>query len=1085
MARRLSETFGRYQILRPLGEGGMGSVYLARDTQLDRLVALKVPRLGDDDQLAPHDLKRFLREARSAAALSHPNLCPIHDVGEIVGTPYLTMAYLEGRLLSDLVETGQPIAQRNAALIVRKLAQAVQEAHSRGVIHRDLKPSNVMITGRGEPVVMDFGLARRDQTVEARLTKPGTALGTPAYMSPEQIRGEPGTIGPASDIYALGVILYELVTGRLPFEGSVLAILGRILTEDPVPPSRFRPDLDPQLGAICLKAMAKKVEDRYATMSDLAAALTAHLRTTQKTPRAEPSPELEPGARASAGAGVDPLATVPPVSRFVRPEPQPPRSGRRLGMRVAVAAAVAMLLGAAVTFPVWRPLVLGKNGNERLRAVKRAPLGPTAEEQAAESGYRQQSNQIVELKKQAEAVGTEIESEAKKSPGTVAEQIAELWRLHSQPRDWLARAEKSLGSAQGLAEQRSFDQAGAELKLAEAEYRKPQQWRAHARQALESIEQTRAAVQKQIDRFPPDSARLLLSWPEVLANSVEDKLLEGDGAEGLAAARRLAEQLPEIDKLFALRQDAVAAAKAARESAQTEEFRGRYEAAGLRVQEADTALVKARLSDARRLYHAAEQDYREILTALNEHLAGLLARGKAELDAGRFTAAVERSQAVLKIRPGDAPAAPLARRAEIGGRLARVQEHDRSGEREEALAALAELRRLAPEDADVRAVVNKYVEAVLAKGKEELAAERFDQARQEFQRIFKLRPGDATAAQAIQHIEVDRPIARVKHLNRSRDRGQALAALDDLRRLAPDDLGVKSLRDSIYDSRRAITNSIGMKLELIPAGEILMGSLHDDKDAFDNEKPQHRVRITRAFYLSVTEVTRGQFRRFVDEVGYRTEAEKDGKGGWGWNEATKKFEQNPRYTWQAPGFEQTDKHPVVNVSWNDVHEFMKWLSRKEGRSYRLPTEAEWEYACRAGTTTKYSIGDDPETLAAVGNIADGTAKKKFPNWPAIAARDGYVYTAPVGQFRYNGFGLYDMHGNVWEWCSDGYAADYYKRSPVDDPPGGVGGASARVDRGGSWFYGPRFARSAFRRGSGLGYRGSTLGFRLARSQPGR
>ena len=113
------------------------------------------------------------------------------------------------------------------------------------------------------------------------------------------------------------------------------------------------------------------------------------------------------------------------------------------------------------------------------------------------------------------------------------------------------------------------------------------------------------------------------------------------------------------------------------------------------------------------------------------------------------------------------------------------------------------------------------------------------------------------------------------------------------------------------------------------------------------------MRITRPFYLGVTEVTRGQFRRFVDDAGYQTEAEKDGKGGCGWNEETKKFEQNPRYTWQNPGFEQTDEHPVVNVSWNDAQAFIGWLSRKEGKTYRLPTEAEWEYACRAGTTTRY------------------------------------------------------------------------------------------------------------------------------------
>jgi formylglycine-generating enzyme required for sulfatase activity len=291
---------------------------------------------------------------------------------------------------------------------------------------------------------------------------------------------------------------------------------------------------------------------------------------------------------------------------------------------------------------------------------------------------------------------------------------------------------------------------------------------------------------------------------------------------------------------------------------------------------------------------------------------------------------------------------------------------------------------------------------------------------------------------------------------------------------------------------REFTNSIGMKLILIPAGEFLMGSDSSDPDASDDEfldkaagrKEKHRVRITQPFYLGIHEVTRGQFRRFVGEAGYQTEAEKDGKGGYGWNEETKKFEQNPRYTWQSPGFEQTDEHPVVNVSWNDAVAFAAWLSRKEGNTYRLPTEAEWEYACRAGTTTRYSCGDDPEGLAAVGNIADGTAKAKYPDWTTIAARDGYIYTAPVGRFQPNQFGLYDMHGNVWESCSDGYAADYYKQSPVDDPPGAAG-AAPPVIRGGSWLINPRDCRSAHRVRSTPGYRSIHVGFRLARVQSSR
>jgi len=280
-----------------------------------------------------------------------------------------------------------------------------------------------------------------------------------------------------------------------------------------------------------------------------------------------------------------------------------------------------------------------------------------------------------------------------------------------------------------------------------------------------------------------------------------------------------------------------------------------------------------------------------------------------------------------------------------------------------------------------------------------------------------------------------------------------------------------------------VTTRVGqIKLKRIPAGKFLMGSPDGEGDT--DEHPQHEVRITRPFYLGVTEMTRGQFRFFVDETGYKTEAEKDGKGGSGWNEETKKFEQNPKFTWQNAGFVQTDEQPLVNVSWNDAQEFTTWLSQKEGKTYRLPTEAEWEYACRAGTKTAYSSGDDPESLAALANIADRTAKEKYPERTTIAARDGYVHTAPVGRFRANAFQLYDMHGNVWEWCQDGYDRAYYNHSTADDPRG-PSGASRRVFRGGSWSDDPRDCRSANRNGGGPASRGSHMGFRLAVDQSGR
>ncbi|HUT95606.1 MAG TPA: formylglycine-generating enzyme family protein [Thermoguttaceae bacterium] len=277
-----------------------------------------------------------------------------------------------------------------------------------------------------------------------------------------------------------------------------------------------------------------------------------------------------------------------------------------------------------------------------------------------------------------------------------------------------------------------------------------------------------------------------------------------------------------------------------------------------------------------------------------------------------------------------------------------------------------------------------------------------------------------------------------------------------------------------------ITNSIGMKLVLIPAGEFMMGSPDSDAQATDHEKPQHPVRITRPFYLGVHEVTVGQFCRFVEAAAYKTEAERHGEGGE-WNESEGKFKPwDPKYNWRNTEFEQTDVHPVVNVTWNVVVAFCEWLSRMEGHEYRLPTEAEWEYACRAGTTTRWCFGDETEGLVQVANVADAMVKAKFPGWRTISESDNHLFTAPVGSFRANAWGLYDMHGNVWEWCADWYDASYYRASAATDPKGPDSGVY-RVLRGGSWLSDPGLTRSAGRLWNSPGSRHLYAGFRLART----
>ena len=270
---------GRYEILSLLGRGGMGSVYLAHDTQLDRKVGLKVPKFEDNGD--PKLFARFYREARSAANVSHPNLCPVYDVGEIDGVHFIAMAYVQGHPLSKYIQSGVDLNQKSIAKLIRMIAVAMDEAHQCGIIHRDLKPANIMLNQRKEPIVMDFGLAcQHEARDESRVTQEGTILGSPAYMSPEQLRGRQEEIGPGADIYSLGVVMYELLTGVLPFKGagSTVALIGRILSEPPPALETIRADVDPLLAAICSRALKKDAKDRYASMKDFSDALGGYLR---------------------------------------------------------------------------------------------------------------------------------------------------------------------------------------------------------------------------------------------------------------------------------------------------------------------------------------------------------------------------------------------------------------------------------------------------------------------------------------------------------------------------------------------------------------------------------------------------------------------------------------------------------------------------------------------------------------------------------------------------------------------------------------------------------------------------------------
>ena len=275
----VGQMLDRFELLGELGAGTNGKVFLARDPRLGREVAIKIPH--PDRLRTAYDVERFLRTARAAAQFRHEYLCPIYEVNDVPGNYYLVMAFIKGRPLGHFLADHRRLPIKQAVQLTKMLATAMIEPHQKGIVHRDLKPDNIQIDEeRRVPVIMDFGLARFEQAAGPQLTHDGQLLGTPYYMPPEQALGDTEQIGPRSDLYSLGVIFYEMLTGQRPITGRTVGeVLKNVHSQQPIPPLQHRPQIDQTLNDLCLKSIAKSPADRFASMAEFAKELSSYLKT--------------------------------------------------------------------------------------------------------------------------------------------------------------------------------------------------------------------------------------------------------------------------------------------------------------------------------------------------------------------------------------------------------------------------------------------------------------------------------------------------------------------------------------------------------------------------------------------------------------------------------------------------------------------------------------------------------------------------------------------------------------------------------------------------------------------------------------
>jgi len=1009
----VSPSIPGYEVLDELGRGGQSVVFRARQLALDRLVALKMI-LGS---AGPEERARFQREVEAVAHLEHPHIAQVYDVGEQAGQPYCALEYVAGGTLArKLAGVPQPAAE--AAGIIEVLARTMHWAHQRGIVHRDLKPGNVLMTADGTPKITDFGLAKRLEA-SASLTHAGHVIGTPSYMAPEQAAGKSKEVGPAADVYALGTILYEMLTGRPPFLGTApWEILPQVVAFEPVPPSRLQPKVPADLETICLKCLEKEPHRRYASGE----ALAEDLRRFQ----------------AGQPIRARPVGWAERAAKWVKRRPVV------AGLTAAVVAAVLAGLVASLALAAWAL-------RERDRARDRL-------QEAQKANRSRVQAQVEQLGSAAPEAVPGLLVALAEDRDAVRPRLRELWADETGIRQRRMRAGLALLE----------DPAVKEALTA---------WLIEADDPREVL-----LVREVLTPHGAGLARCL--WEKVddpkTPTDIRFRALVGLAAFDPAnprwrrAAPAVVDQLVWANPLFlGLWVRALRPVRDHLRDPLTDVFRGKHladrrlvAADVLADYAADRPAVLADLAcdaDAEQfalLRPAMEKNGGDVRTTLTAELA----KGPPaeEPEADRIARAKRQANAAAALLVlGDASAAwPL---------LGHSQKPD---------ARTCLIHALAPRGADARVLVRRLEE------------EKDDCSRA----ALILALGEYSASQLPEEVRAALTAKLLSWYRDDPDPG-VHGAIDWLLRhgqegpaARPLDWGGRKALEAIdadlagrpgRAGRRWFVNGQGQTFTAVRGPvEVLMGSPDDELGRTEFEG-MHRRTIGRSFALAARPVTVAEWEKFIKAM---KEAKRD----------------VPLFYWK--NYAPEPDCPILCVSWCSAAMYCRWLSELENvpkeqmvypsideilkcadgqaplklpadhlsrTGYRLPTEAEFEYACRAGTATPWYCGGAEEFLPRHAWFLKNSENR---TWPA-------------GQKKPNELGLFDMLGNAWTWCQDGCRPDPDAGTEDTEDNRDIKDSLTRMLRGGSFLYQAREVRAAFREHDRPTYGGLTVGFRLARTLP--